>query len=160
MNGLRRRVDALLREYAREVAVVRLRRLTQEYSLQWTVAVADRQPTPLIPTPLFCEWPTPDSGSPPSCRSVNTWKGAAAKTPFPKRTKWPRPFSLGTAPRSLSIGSTPPVISRPKNSETPALSAVTGARAGSVDSQPGSQYTPACFPLIPPQDVTQVVAGN
>ena len=46
MNGLRRRVDALLRKYAREVAVVRLRRLTQEYSLQWTVAVADRQPPP------------------------------------------------------------------------------------------------------------------
>ena len=46
LSGLRRRVDALLRKYAREVAVVRLRRLTNEYSLQWTVAIADRQPPP------------------------------------------------------------------------------------------------------------------
>ena len=46
LNGLRRRVDALLRKYAREVAVVRIHRLTQEFSLQWTVAIADRQPPP------------------------------------------------------------------------------------------------------------------
>ena len=46
LSGLRRRVDALLRKYAREVAVVRLRRLTSEFSLQWTVAIADRQPPP------------------------------------------------------------------------------------------------------------------
>ena len=46
LSGLRRRVDALLRKYAREVAVVRLRRLAQEYSLQWTVAIAGRQPPP------------------------------------------------------------------------------------------------------------------
>ena len=46
LSGLRRRVDALLRKYAKEVAVVRLRRLTQEYSLEWTVAVADRQSPP------------------------------------------------------------------------------------------------------------------
>ena len=46
LSGLRRRVDALLRKYAREVAVFRLRRLTNEFSLQWTVAIADRQPPP------------------------------------------------------------------------------------------------------------------
>ena len=46
LSGLRRRVDALLRKYAREVAVVRLRRLANEFSLQWTVALADRQPPP------------------------------------------------------------------------------------------------------------------
>ena len=46
LSGLRRRVDALLRKYAREITVVRVRRLADEYSLQWTVAVADRQPPP------------------------------------------------------------------------------------------------------------------
>ena len=50
LSDLRRRVDALLRKYAKEVAVVRLRRLTQEYSLEWTVAVAvavaNQQPPP------------------------------------------------------------------------------------------------------------------
>ena len=46
LSGLRRRVDALLRKYAKEVAVVRLRQLTEEFSLQWTVAIADHQPPP------------------------------------------------------------------------------------------------------------------
>ena len=46
LSGLRRRVDALLRKYAREIAVVRLRKLAQEYSLQWTVAIADRESPP------------------------------------------------------------------------------------------------------------------
>ena len=46
LSGLRRRVDALLRKYAKEVAVVRLRPLTQEFSTQWTIAIADRQPPP------------------------------------------------------------------------------------------------------------------
>ena len=46
LSGLRRRVDALLRKYAPEVAIVRLRRLASEYSLECTVARADRQPQP------------------------------------------------------------------------------------------------------------------
>ena len=46
LSDLRRRVDALLRKYAKEVAILRVRRLADEYSRQWTVAVADRQPLP------------------------------------------------------------------------------------------------------------------
>ena len=46
LSDLRRRVDAILRKYAKEVAVVRLRRLSQEFSTQWTVAVAEQQPRP------------------------------------------------------------------------------------------------------------------
>ena len=56
LSGLRRRVDALLRKYAREITVVRVRRLADEYSLQWTVAVADRQPPP--DTHSFILYPT------------------------------------------------------------------------------------------------------
>ena len=46
LSSLRRRVDALLRKYAREIAIVRLTRLAREFSLQWTVAVADHQSPP------------------------------------------------------------------------------------------------------------------
>ena len=46
LRSLRRRVDALLRRFAREIAIVRLTRLAREFSLQWTVAVADRQSPP------------------------------------------------------------------------------------------------------------------
>ena len=43
---LRARVDALLHKLARPVAIVRLRRLADEFSLQWTVAIANRQSPP------------------------------------------------------------------------------------------------------------------
>ena len=46
MYALRSRVNALRRKMALELAVVRLRRLAQEYCLQWTVALADRRPAP------------------------------------------------------------------------------------------------------------------
>ena len=46
MNDLRRRVNALRRKMARKLAVVRLRRLAEEFCLQWTVARADRRPAP------------------------------------------------------------------------------------------------------------------
>ena len=46
LSSLRRRVDALLRKYAPEVAILRLRRLASEFSLECTVAHADRKPQP------------------------------------------------------------------------------------------------------------------
>ena len=46
LSQLRRRVDALQRKYARELAVVRLRRLAEEHSLQWTYATCQGQPLP------------------------------------------------------------------------------------------------------------------
>ena len=46
LSQLRRRVDALKRKYAKELAVVRLRRLAQEFSHQWARDVAERRPAP------------------------------------------------------------------------------------------------------------------
>ena len=46
LSQLRRRVDALKRKYAKELAVVRLRRPAEEHSLQWARDVADRKPAP------------------------------------------------------------------------------------------------------------------
>ena len=46
LSQLRRRVDALKRKYARELAVVRLRRLAEEHSLQWTYATYQGRPLP------------------------------------------------------------------------------------------------------------------
>ena len=46
LSQLRRRVDALERKYAKELAVVRLRRLADEFSHQWTNALYQRRPTP------------------------------------------------------------------------------------------------------------------
>ena len=46
LSQLRRRVDALKRKYARELAVVRLRRLADEFSHQWTRDVGERKPAP------------------------------------------------------------------------------------------------------------------
>ena len=46
MYALRSRVNALRRKMALELAVVRLRRLAQEYCVQWTVALADRRAAP------------------------------------------------------------------------------------------------------------------
>ena len=46
LSQLRRRVDALKRKYARELAVVRLRRLAEEHSLQWTYATNQGRPLP------------------------------------------------------------------------------------------------------------------
>ena len=46
LSQIRRRVDALKRKYATELTVVRLYPLAEEFSLLWTRAVADGQPTP------------------------------------------------------------------------------------------------------------------
>ncbi len=46
MGELRTRVRALQRKMARELAIVRLRRLVKEFRLQWFVALTDRQPLP------------------------------------------------------------------------------------------------------------------
>ena len=56
LSSLRRRVDALRRKMAPYLAILRVRRLANEYSLQWTVAVADRQPPP--DTHSFILYPT------------------------------------------------------------------------------------------------------
>ena len=46
LSQLRRRIDALKRKYARELAVVRLRPLAQEFTLSWACAVYQRRPAP------------------------------------------------------------------------------------------------------------------
>ncbi len=46
LSQLRRRVDALKRKYAKELAVVRLRRLADQYSQQWACDISDRKPAP------------------------------------------------------------------------------------------------------------------
>ena len=46
LSAVRRRVDAIGRIMAPYLAILRVRRLADEYSRQWTVAVADQQPPP------------------------------------------------------------------------------------------------------------------
>ena len=46
LSQLRRSIDALKRKYAKELAVVRLRRLAEEHSLQWTYATYQGRPLP------------------------------------------------------------------------------------------------------------------
>ena len=46
MHALRSRVNALRRRMALALAVVRLRRLAQEFCVQWTVARSDSEPPP------------------------------------------------------------------------------------------------------------------
>ena len=46
LSSLRRRVDALRRKLVVPLAILRLRRLASEFSLECTVARADRQPQP------------------------------------------------------------------------------------------------------------------
>ena len=50
MGELRARVRALQRKMARELAIVRLRRLVKEFRLQWYVALTDRKPLPAPPS--------------------------------------------------------------------------------------------------------------
>ena len=71
MYALRSRVNALRRRMALELAVVRLRRLAQEYCVQWTVAVSDGRAVP-DPIPLSEGWSTLDSGSLRLWRSITT----------------------------------------------------------------------------------------
>ena len=46
LSQLRRRVNALRRKYARDLAVVRLRPLAEEFSQQWAVSLSQRRPAP------------------------------------------------------------------------------------------------------------------
>ena len=46
MSQLWSRIRSLQREYAPELAVLRLRPLAEDFSDQWAVALADRQPAP------------------------------------------------------------------------------------------------------------------
>ena len=46
LSSVRRRVDAIRRKLAVPLAILRLHRLANEFSLEWTVAIADRQPRP------------------------------------------------------------------------------------------------------------------
>ena len=46
MGELRARVRALQRKMAKEIAIVRLRRLVSEFRLQWFVAHTNRKPLP------------------------------------------------------------------------------------------------------------------
>ena len=52
LSQLRRSIDALKRKYAKELAVVRLRRLAEEHYLQWTYATYQGQPLPQ-PQPII-----------------------------------------------------------------------------------------------------------
>ena len=82
MRSLQARVRALQRILAKELAVVRLRRLSEEFCIESSVAelTANRRP---IPMSLSNGWPPPASGSHPSWRSINTWRGAGSKTSCP-----------------------------------------------------------------------------
>ena len=49
LSQIRQRVDSLKRKYAKELAIYHLRRLAEEISLEWSIAVAERRD---IPKPL------------------------------------------------------------------------------------------------------------
>ena len=49
LSQIRQRVDSLKRRYARELATYRLRRLAEEISTDWAVAIADRRELPQAP---------------------------------------------------------------------------------------------------------------
>ena len=46
MGEIRSRLRALQKKMAKELAIVRLRRLVKEFRLQWFVALTDRKPLP------------------------------------------------------------------------------------------------------------------
>ena len=46
LSQIRNSVDALQRKYAREISVFRLRKLADEFSQQWAVALSNRRPVP------------------------------------------------------------------------------------------------------------------
>ncbi len=82
---LRRRVNALYRKLAPELAVVRLRSLAEDYCDEWAVAVADGQePPPVSPAAS----PEPDA----PCHLEGNGGGVAAETAKPKTGRQPEPF--------------------------------------------------------------------
>ena len=82
MRALRARVRALQRTMALELAVVRLRRLSEELCIESSVGQANGQP-PSHPHAFIQRWPPPASGSHPSWRPINTSRGAGSKTSSP-----------------------------------------------------------------------------
>ena len=46
MNELRRRIDALRRNLALELAIVKLYRLAIDFIMKWNIAIANREPAP------------------------------------------------------------------------------------------------------------------
>ena len=46
MNQIRSRINALRRKMALEISLVRLRPLAVDFCLEWSVAAADRRPSP------------------------------------------------------------------------------------------------------------------
>ena len=104
MRALQARVRALQRKLAKELAVVRLRRLSEEFCIESSAArpAANRRPTPM---PLSSGWPPPGSGSHPSWRSTNTWRDAGSKTSSPsvKTSFAPSSPGPGAIPLPLSV---------------------------------------------------------
>ena len=76
LSQLRRRVDALRRKCAKELAVVQLRPLAEDFSQQWAVALSNR-------SPLSGASPNTASASTPLWPSTTTWSAAAARIPSP-----------------------------------------------------------------------------
>ena len=59
LSSLRRQVDALMRKYARKLAIYRLRPVADQICQLWAIAVAKKQPTP---DPLSCIHKVVDAG--------------------------------------------------------------------------------------------------
>ena len=68
LSQFRRRVNALRRKYARELAIVRLRPLAEDFSQEWAATLADRRPAPrpqpFNPAPGPTRLPPPHLHSP------------------------------------------------------------------------------------------------
>ena len=58
-TSLRRQVDALMRKYARELAIYHFRPVADQIAQMWAIAVANKQPKP---DPLSCIRKVVDAG--------------------------------------------------------------------------------------------------
>ena len=83
MHSLQARVRALQRILAPELAVVRLRRLSEEFCIESSVGQASGQPQPHPHAFIQRVAPPSASGSHPSWRSTNTSRGAGTETTSP-----------------------------------------------------------------------------
>ena len=82
MRALRARVRSLQRTLARELAVVRLRRLSEEFCIESSVVRANGQPAPQ-PHAFIQRVASAGFRSHPSWRPINTSRGAGSKTSSP-----------------------------------------------------------------------------
>ena len=106
LSEIRRRVDALKRKFARELAIIKLRRIAEDVADDWD---PDDPPNP--PTSSGAS-PTPASASPPSPASTATSRIPAAKAMSPSLTPSSSISSLGqktTATANSSAGTFPPL---------------------------------------------------